>query len=273
MRRLESHIWWPELVALKDEKSLRELGEQFGATPGAIMKAFKRNEITRTSARSGPRATLPPEAGSTLPPEPGEQVEVPTKGALSAFDKLLGTVPDLVIAKKAGVSLRKVANHRAALGVAGFEAPREPRPRGRRSKIDAYADVAGTVKDAVISDNAGVSLNTVRASRRVRGLPSARAVHKSAMASTATPLAAPESAESPPVAPPPKAAPKPALKALFMATPTSVQKTVVGRQWAWRVSLTDGGFGVVFGATLLDAAQRALGAGEVVGMSRIGVVL
>ena len=45
MRRLEDKAWWADLIKDKDDYSLRELGEKYGATPGAINGALKRNGI------------------------------------------------------------------------------------------------------------------------------------------------------------------------------------------------------------------------------------
>ncbi len=45
------------MLALKDTLSLRELGHHFGVTPSAIMAAFKRNGISRSPTRSGPKAS------------------------------------------------------------------------------------------------------------------------------------------------------------------------------------------------------------------------
>ncbi|MEY3213277.1 MAG: hypothetical protein RIT28_3758, partial [Pseudomonadota bacterium] len=55
MRKLEQEKWWPKLLAKKDSHSLRELAEEFGATPGAINNALKRNNIVRDAAPPGPR--------------------------------------------------------------------------------------------------------------------------------------------------------------------------------------------------------------------------
>jgi hypothetical protein len=59
LRTIESNEWWPELVALKDELSLRELAERFQVTPGAIVAALKRGSITRSTV-SGRAGTAPP---------------------------------------------------------------------------------------------------------------------------------------------------------------------------------------------------------------------
>lgn len=60
MKKLEDRPWWPELVALKDVLSLRELGERFGAAPAAISNALKRNRLDRNGAPPGPRANRDP---------------------------------------------------------------------------------------------------------------------------------------------------------------------------------------------------------------------
>lgn len=60
MKKLEDRPWWPELVALKDVLSLRELGERFGAAPAAISNALKRNGMDRNGAPPGPRANRDP---------------------------------------------------------------------------------------------------------------------------------------------------------------------------------------------------------------------
>lgn len=60
-RRLEERPWWPDLVALKDVLSLRELGARFGAAPAAIANALRRNNMDRAAAPPGPRSTRDPE--------------------------------------------------------------------------------------------------------------------------------------------------------------------------------------------------------------------
>ena len=57
MQPLEKFPWWPELIALKDVMSLRELAVKFCISPAAISNALKRNGITRTAAPAGPRSS------------------------------------------------------------------------------------------------------------------------------------------------------------------------------------------------------------------------
>lgn len=55
MRRLESLEWWPDVVAAKDELSLRELARRFDVTPGAIAAAIRRTGVARRPSPPGPK--------------------------------------------------------------------------------------------------------------------------------------------------------------------------------------------------------------------------
>ncbi len=140
MRRLETYDWWPELVAKKDELSLRELAERFGVTPGAISAAFKRTGTQRRPAPPGPRALRKRRSGGKLPPEAGDAVkagEAPRGGPpkprpgskdvhIVRFFDLLGEVPDAEVARKAGVSVRTIASYRARHDIAAFSGRASP---------------------------------------------------------------------------------------------------------------------------------------------------
>jgi len=139
MRKIELSPWWAELVALKDVLSLRELAERFPVTPGAIANALKRNGIERQAAPSGPRDRRPARELPDLPPVLEEVPEVlpppadearteevaPEKtgrkiSKISPFAGLLGTVPDHVVAQKAGVTPNAVCLYRHRMGIAAF---------------------------------------------------------------------------------------------------------------------------------------------------------
>jgi len=282
MRRLETHEWWADLVALKDDLSLRELAERFGVTAGAISAALKREGIGRTPAPPGPRAHRKkhskPATEEDLPPEPGE---VPRAGRrrivrpdparkaaetagparprarsgskdariLEHFD-LLGNVPDREVAEKAGVSVRTLASYRARHGIPAYSGPRrKSRGRKRRSKIDPFVDQLGQVPDRVIADQAGVSLNAVRNYRVKHGIAAApRGVRKEA---------APE------------------------ATPAPSAPGLQGSQ-AWKVAIRVGNQQferVVVADSLVDAARAASDtgrsglAGEVIAVNWVGELL
>ncbi len=181
MRRIETFDWWPDLLALKDELSLRELANRFEVTPGAISAAFKRTGTARKPAPPGPRAlrkrrksvdSLPPEAGENgTGPRPGSKDQL-----IENHQHLLGVVPDSDVAKKAGVSVRTVASYRSRNGVPGYTGPRRPsaKRRPRTSRIDPFQKLLGTVPDRVVAEQAGVSLNAVRNYRVKRGIQAAR---------------------------------------------------------------------------------------------------
>ena len=128
MRRLETFDWWEELVALKDELSLRELAERFHVTPGAISAALKREGVMRQPAPPGPRVHRRRKGEEDLPPEAGEEEVVDARpgskdALLLEHRDLLGQVPDKEVATKAGVSVRTVASFRARNGIPSY-APR-----------------------------------------------------------------------------------------------------------------------------------------------------
>lgn len=128
MVKLEERPWWPDLVALKDVLSLRELSSRFGAAPAAISNALKRNNLDRVSAPPGPRDRRDPalvaaaaralrEAGDVVPEE---QVEgaAPLRGRLSSYRHVIGRRIDREVAEMAGVSVSAVTNYRRRHGIA-----------------------------------------------------------------------------------------------------------------------------------------------------------
>ena len=199
MRRLETLDFWPDLLALKDELSLRELSERFGVTPGAISAALKRTGTTRNPAPPGPRAARKSrDRGDDLPPEPGasstgrssdegdhdgSEPPPPRPGSkdhllLPHWD-LLGAVPDADVAREAGVSVRTVASFRTRHEISGYSGPRRTSKAARRrpSKIDAFAHLVGKVPDRVVAQEAKVSTNAVRNYRYKHGIPAVPREH------------------------------------------------------------------------------------------------
>ncbi len=63
------------------------------------------------------------------------------RSVVAPFDALLGTVPDSVIAKKAGTSVNNVRNRRARLGISAF---RKQRAAARAESVSAPAPAAST---------------------------------------------------------------------------------------------------------------------------------
>lgn len=104
MKKLELHEWWPEMVSLKDELSLRQLGERFGVSAGAVANAFKRTGIERKPAPPGPRKNR----------------QKGFSGRASKIDPFadeVGQVSDRVVAEKAGVSVAAVGAWRRRRGI------------------------------------------------------------------------------------------------------------------------------------------------------------
>lgn len=116
---------------------------------------------------------------------------------LQPYAPLLGKVPDHKIAEQAGVSRAIVIALRKRLGIPAYEGykfgapgnpapqrpPRspegDPRPfRGRRSALDPFAHLLGTVPDQEIAKLAGVTPENVRTYRQRRGIEADWAAEK-----------------------------------------------------------------------------------------------
>lgn len=132
--------------------------------------------------------------------------------AIAPFKSQLGKVPDQKIAEEAKVSRSVVVNYRKKLGIPAYEGykfgirdktepvvskPKAPKParskpaaaaeapkaepasrvfRGRKSKLDAYADMLGKVPDSEIARLASVTQENVRTYRMRRGIDSVKPV-------------------------------------------------------------------------------------------------
>ena len=121
MKKVEMRSWWPELLKVKDELSLRELSERFGASPAAIANALKRNGIRRRSAPAGPRGTRG---------KPGALKKGPGRpSVLDQFQDKMGTVVDREIAELAGVTVSAVTNYRKRHNIKASSERGRPRKR------------------------------------------------------------------------------------------------------------------------------------------------
>lgn len=108
---------------------------------------------------------------------------------LEPYASSLGRVPDHKVAEQAGVSRAIVIAFRKRLGIPAyngykFGAPGNPAPsraavpeggaprtfRGRRSALDPYTHLLGTVPDQEIANLAGVTPENVRTYRQRRGI-------------------------------------------------------------------------------------------------------
>ena len=284
MRKLEDKPWWPQLVEKKDEYSLRELAEMFGATPGAINTALKRNGITRKPAPPGPRKSRKKQAAAKADVvKRGPRKSTVAK--LEPYKDQLGKVADMEIASLAGVSNQTVAAYRKSLGIAATtrrgpkpkaappkaaKAPKKaasaaPKKRGRKSKIAPYDELLGKVADAEIAKKAGVSQNAVRNRRFRMGIaapprPEKKAPPKAAKAPA--PKKAPKKAAAPKASKPSKKAPKKSSKG---------KKSKA--RLAFRV-YQKGADAVVVASSLVEAAEIASSKGKSVkGLELLGPVL
>ncbi|HJN73369.1 MAG TPA: hypothetical protein QGF58_05480 [Myxococcota bacterium] len=279
MRKLEDKPWWPQLLKKKDDYSLRELAEMFGATPGAINTALKRNGITRKAAPPGPRTSRRKREAKAKAAEVVKRgPRKSTVAKLEPFKDQLGDVADMEIASLAGVSNQTVAAYRRSLGIAptkrrgpkpaagkptraakkaspkakaskaAKKAPKAaPKKRGRKSKIEPFDSLLGKVADAEIAAKAGVSDNAVRNRRFRMGIAAPPRVTKAKAA--------------------PKAAPKAAKKAAKKAAPSSAPRL------AFRV-YQKGDDAIVVAGSLVEAARIATEKGrKVKGLELLGPVL
>ncbi|MFZ5475938.1 MAG: hypothetical protein ACOZNI_04110 [Myxococcota bacterium] len=124
---------------------------------------------------------------------------------LEPLRDLLGKVPDQQIADKAGVSRALVVNFRKRLGIPAYEGYKfghekgresarlaEPRSfRGRRSALDAYLHLLGTVPDADVAKLANVTAENVRTYRHRRNIPAAWKDRESEQQTSLLPAARP----------------------------------------------------------------------------------
>jgi len=102
MRKLEEMEWWPELLSIKDQFSLRELAERFEVSGQQIKAALLRNGIDREPG-------VRPRREPIKPPSVAEQ--------LQPFADMIGKVPDDEIAGLAGVTPKQVAAFRTKAGI------------------------------------------------------------------------------------------------------------------------------------------------------------
>lgn len=300
---VENMACWSEILAAKDDLTLRELSDRFGPTPGQISAALRRAGVARSH---DPTAS----ASDALPPEPGESPalgRMTPNNPLDAFRDQLGKVPDAQVAAAAKVSLHAVANYRARHGIPAHRPPSKkaatapaPKPASRRSRIDDHAHLLGTVPDRVVADKAGVSLNAVRNYRARRGIASSGRRTRRGEQPAAPPPRPPRRARAAVADPerlvattqaavaklagsqtaraqnPAERSPEPAPQS---QAPTQRDPSTGGRRGAWVVRWRGGdgeGTVVVLGRDLSDAAVRAQSLdlpGPVVGLDYAGELL
>ncbi|MCB9791915.1 MAG: hypothetical protein H6741_04235 [Alphaproteobacteria bacterium] len=225
----------------------------------------------RRRRRPGRRPRPPPP-----PPAPRGRA-ANTARKIEPYIDMLGTVPDSEIASLAGLSAQTVARFRRDRGVDAFrgrgsgkeEAAPAPTPvadtsdageskRGGRSKVAPFADQLGVLSDAEIADKAGVTVNAVRNYRNRKGIPAPSRASEPVVEE-----------ETPVVV---EAAPEPSPE--VEAAPEAAPAAEIVSGFAFRVQIKGGDAAVVVGAGMVEAAQKAIGAGvEITAIELIGRVI
>lgn len=98
---------------------------------------------------------------------------------LDAVRATLGTVSDGEVARRLGIARKTVVEYRKRHGIAPFVPARAPAPKkepaasptGRSSRLDAFADIIGTLPDREVAERAGMTTENVRMYRHRRGIP------------------------------------------------------------------------------------------------------
>ena len=182
MQKLESREWWPELIAAKDDMSLRELAARFGVSAAAISIAFKRNGITRTAAASGPKkgtggrprkAAKPKRAGAPRKTPSMKRDVIPRRSKLARYRDQMGKVVDREIAEMAGVTTSAVTNYRKRHNIKAAVGRGRPRrrpeaaaPARRRGTLYGYRVLIGKDAYVVVARNITEAAKKATASRR-----------------------------------------------------------------------------------------------------------
>ena len=168
---LENTELWVAVQADLNRMSLVEVAAKYEVKAGSIASAMRRTGTTR-------QVRVQEDLG--LPPEPEESQgsgSASKQHLMEPYRDMLGKESDSAIARKAGVSARTVAAYRMRLKIPGYNRwsdPKRARTQKRRSKLDPFHDLVGTVTDAAVARKAGVSIQAVRNYRVKHGIPSSR---------------------------------------------------------------------------------------------------
>jgi hypothetical protein len=253
LKKIETQPWWPKLVAKKDERSLRQLSDEFGASPAAISNALKRNKLTRKAAPSGPRKKAAPSgpqkkaAPSGPRKKAGARVAAP-KRTRKAASKRAATrrakAPSRVKTPATAKAQTRVKTPATAKAQTRVKTPATAKAttgkrarRTRRSTLSQYRNEMGKVVDRIIAEKAGVTVSAVTNYRRRHNIPA----HSGRGRPRSTPRAQEPTAKTPSAAVTPK-----------------VRATVTrATQYAFRVRIGDKKI-IVVAKDIADAARVAM---------------
>lgn len=218
---------------------------------------FGGDEAAAPASEAAPAA--PETSSADAPAEASEATPTarrPRASKIEPFRELVGQRPDREVAEMAGVTPEAVRMYRRRHGIPS--APRKaaasassttPRkPRKRRSKLDPFSDLLGTVPDAEVAAMAGVTSENVRAYRRRHGI-SADWRNK-----PAAPAAAPVAEAAPAAAPVADAAPAAVVAPAAGAQAFSVE--VAGSAETYFIIATDIASAAAAALKALPAAAR-----------------
>ena len=168
--RFESRVDWDEFLRLKDELSLRDLADHFGATVNTVNRVIARNGLTRVHAKPGRPSNAarkqaadlaPDDAGATddetLPPEPGEAAD---------HGEDFSTMT-----RKAGGKARVVTR-----GSASPQPPAKQRAPARKASKNSPSQRAASapVTDDASGDASGEAPTSARSAHKALGVQRAR---------------------------------------------------------------------------------------------------
>jgi DNA-binding CsgD family transcriptional regulator len=231
-----------------------EIAEEAGVSLGSVRGYRKRHGIAPAKTR---RATRAKAAAAVSTRKARGKDRKPRRSKVGAVRHLLGNISDSDVAKQAGVTVEAVRMYRRRHSIDGHvpasasASASANAPRRRRSALDPYFDMLGTVPDSEIGALAGVTGENVRAYRRRHGIDATWKGAKNR---------------------------KPAKKATRSSTPTLLPvpaPSAGGAQTGFLVTLKGKGDHVVVANNIASAVSVAVAAGssEVIAIRTLGPVL
>jgi len=251
--RLDSAAWWPELLTLKDDLSLSEMSERYGVSINGLSRALKRAGVKRKTVRRGRGPAKKPVAA----PKGADARSAEAQDWWDDFLALKDQKPLADLAKRFGVAeitlqramKRTGTQRRSQRGARGSA---QARKAARRLK--PIIDTLGTVPDAVVAEQTGLTRYAVAQYRRRNGIPSVRDP-----SATPAPPPAPAAKATPAVRAPKATAAVASTRAPAAPAPRRAAPSRSDAEaYLVRVSVDHGSVKyVVVGRDLADAASQA----------------